>query len=360
MLGSTATTTGAAPAPVAAPARRPTRAGNRVLQVKEFGGPEGLEVVESQLPTAGRGEVRVRVLAASVNYTDVLIRRRLYPQTIRLKPPFVLGYDVVGAIDQLGDGADGFHVGDIVADMPVTGSYADYRLLRVGDLTLVPPTVDAAEAATLILSWMTAYQLLHRSAQVTRGQRVLVHGAGGAVGQALVVLGKLAGLEVWGAARGEHAAVIRAIGATPIDYEREDFTRVLQGGFDVVFDGIGEDGYRRSFAALRPGGLLLAIGFSASVQAKQGLRTIMTAIARMYLWRFLPGGKHARFYSINAMRARHPAWFREDLAKLLGMLDTDVICPRVAERISFDQLVDAQRRIEAGGLQGKLVLCPGE
>ena len=78
----------------------------------------------------------------------------------------------------------------------------------------------------------------------------------------------------------------------------------------------------------------------------------------MYLWRFLPGGKHARFYSINAMRARHPAWFREDLAKLFELLAAGVIRPRVAERISFDQLVDAQRRIEAGGLQGKLVLCP--
>lgn len=358
MLGSTATTTGAASAPVSAPAHRPTRSGNRVLQVRQFGGPEGLEVVDAQLPTAGAGEVRVRVLAASVNYTDVLIRRRLYPQTMRLQPPFALGYDVVGVIDQLGDGVRGFEVGDRVADMTVTGSYADYRILRARDLTPLPPTIDAAEAATLILSWMTAYQLLHRSARVTRGQRVLVHGAGGAVGQALIVLGRLAGLEVWGAARGEHAAVIRELGATPIDYEREDFTRVLPGGFDVVFDGIGEDGYRRSFAALRPGGLLLAIGFSASVQAKQGLRAIMTAIARMYLWRFLPGGKHARFYSINAMRARHPAWFREDLAKLFELLAARVIRPRVAERISFDQLVDAQRRIEAGGLQGKLVLCP--
>ena len=81
---------------------------------------------------------------------------------------------------------------------------------------------------------------------------MLVHGAAGAVGQALLALGRLAGLELWGTARGEHAALIRELGATPIDYQREDFTRVLPGGFDVVFDGIGEDGYRRSFAALKP------------------------------------------------------------------------------------------------------------
>ena len=282
---------------------------NRVVQVRRFGGPEELEVVDAPLPTAGRGEVRVRVLASGVEYTDVLIRRHLYPQTMLRRPPFVLGYDVVGEIDQLGDGVRGFQVGDRVADLTVVGSNAAYRTLRAGHLARVPAGVDAAEAATLILSWTTAYQLLHRAARVQRGQRVLVHGAAGAVGQALLVLGKLAGLELWGTARGAHAALIRELGATPIDYQREDFTRVLPGGFDIVFDGIGEDGYSRSFAALRRGGLLCAYGYSAGVQAQRRMLTILMWIARLYLWRWLPGGKRARFYSINVMRARHPAWF---------------------------------------------------
>jgi NADPH2:quinone reductase len=298
------------------------------------------------------------VLASSLNYTEVLIRRRLYPQTMRLQPPFVLGYDVVGEIDQLGAGVSGFQIGDRVADMTVVGSNAAYRTLGAESLSRVPPGIDPAEAATLILSWTTAYQLLHRSAHVTPGQRALVHGAAGAVGQALLALGKLAGLEVWAAARGQHAAMIHELGAKLIDYQREDFTRVLPDGFDLVFDGIGEDGYRRSFAALKPGGLLLAIGFSAGVQAQQRMRTILLSIARMYLWRFLPGGKRARFYSINAMRARHPAWFREDLERLFGLLAAGTIRPRVAERIAFDEVPEAHRRLETGGLEGKLVLCP--
>jgi NADPH2:quinone reductase len=331
---------------------------NRVVQISRFGDADGLDVVDAVLPTAGCGEVRVRVLASSLQYTDVLIRRHLYPQTARRRPPFVMGYDVVGTIDQLGDGVRDFKIDDRVADMTVIGSNATYRTLRADHLTRVPPAVDAAEAATLILSWMTAYQLLHRAAHVQRGQRVLVHGAAGAVGQALLVLGRLAGLELWGAARREHAALVRELGGTPIDYQREDFTRAVSGGFDLVIDSIGEDGYRRSFAALKPGGLLLAIGFSAGVQAHQGMRTILMSIARMYLWRFLPGGKHAGFYSINAMRARHPAWFHEDLERLFDLLATHVIQPRVAERISFDEVADAHRHIEAGGLQGKLVLCP--
>jgi NADPH:quinone reductase-like Zn-dependent oxidoreductase len=186
-----------------------------------------------------------------------------------------------------------------------------------------------------------------------------VHGAAGAVGQALLALGRLAGVEVWGAANGEHAALIREFGATPIDYKRDDFTRVLPGGFDVVFDGIGEDGYRRSFAALKRGGLLCAIGYSAGVQAHHGMLRILMLIARLYLWGWLPGGKRTRFYSINVMRARHPAWFKEDLEQLFALLAKHAIQPRVAERLSFEEVAEAHRRLEEGHLQGKLVLCPG-
>src|SRR6516225_188203 len=154
---------------------------NRVVQLRRFGGPEELEVVDAPLPKAGWGEVRVRVLASSLEYTDVVIRRHLYPQTMARRPPFVVGYDVVGEIDQLGDGVSGFRLGDRVADMTVLGSNAVYRTLRADRLARVPARFDPAEAATLILSWTTAYQLLHRAARVQRGQRVLVHGAVGAV-----------------------------------------------------------------------------------------------------------------------------------------------------------------------------------
>ena len=217
---------------------------------------------------------------------------------------------------------------------------------------------DSAKAAAIILSWTTAYQLLHRSARVQPGQRVLVHGAAGAVGQALIVLGKKAGVELWGTARGKHAPLVRELGATPIDYEHEDFTRAVPGGFDVIFDGVGEDGFRRSLAALKPDGLLSYYGYSAGVQAGRGSGEITKWIARLWLQRWLPDGRRARSYSINVMRVTHPAWFKEDLARLFEMLAKGEIDPRVAERISFDQVAEAHRRLEAGGLDGKLVLCP--
>jgi NADPH:quinone reductase len=126
--------------------------------------------------------------------------------------------------------------------------------------------------------------------------------------------------------------------------------------------GVRNPGYRRSFAALKRGGLLCAYGYTAGVQPQRRLLTILMWIARVYLWRrllsWLPGGKRIRLYSINAMRARHPAWFREDLERLFGLLASGAIRPRVAERISFDEVTEAHRRLEAGGLEGKLVLGP--
>src|SRR5215813_9621974 len=120
---------------------------NRIIQVRRFGGPEELEVVDAPLPTAGPGEVRLRVLASGVEYTDVVIRRHLYPQTMLRRPPFVMGYDVVAEIDQLGPGVSGFQLGDCVADMTVVGSNAAYRTLRADRMVRVPAGLDAAEAA---------------------------------------------------------------------------------------------------------------------------------------------------------------------------------------------------------------------
>jgi NADPH:quinone reductase-like Zn-dependent oxidoreductase len=339
-----------------------TQPRNRVVQVRRFGGPEEIEVADAPMPVPGIGEVRVRVLASSVVYTDVTIRRHLYAQTMGLKPPVVLGYDVVGEIDALGAGVSAFRLGDRVADMTVVGSNAAYRLLRARDLTVVPAGVDAAEAASLILSWATAYQMLHRAAKVRAGQRVLVQGAAGAVGQAAVILARMAGAEVWGTAKAEHAGLLRELGASPIDYEHEDFTKVLPDGFDAVLDGVGEDGYRRSLLALKPGGVLCAYGYTASVQARRGLGAILSGLLSVYVWRsilsWLPGGKRVFPYSINLMRAQHPDWFKTDLAELLDLLASRAIRPRISRRISFEEVADAHRHLEAGDLQGKLVLCP--
>lgn len=328
----------------------------RVLLLQKFGGPDGFSVVERPMPTPGVGQVLVKVLAASVQYTDVILRKGRYPD-LKEKPPLVLGYDLVGEVVEVGPSVHAVAVGQRVADLTMTGSYAQYRTLEADRVTVVDAALDAGEATTLVLSWMIAYQLLHRDARVRKGQKLLVIGAGGAVGQALVVLGKLAGCEVWGASRARHAELIGTLGATHVDSDQADFAKVLPEGFDVVFDGIGEEGFSRAWRAVGKKGRLSAYGFSAGVKSNAPLALIGFWLAKLWWWNTFSGAR-ARFVSITALRDKHPEWFVADLGALLGMLARGEIKPRVAERIGIDAVADAHVRLERGGLDGKIVLVP--
>lgn len=325
--------------------------------LEAFGGPDGFHVKEGDRPEPGPGELRVRVLAASVQYTDVIIRKGQYPD-LKEKPPFTPGYDVVGEVEAVGDGVDGSWVGKRVADLTMIGSYATHRLLRADRVTEVPADVDPAEATSLVLSWMTAYQLMHRHAKAERGQSALIVGAAGAVGQPLLRLGQLAGLEMYGSASAKHADLVASFGATPIDYRNEDVTEVLTDGVDVVFDGIAEDGFRKSWQVVKPGGFLSAYGLSSAVDQDFGLLRTGLWFVRPFLWNLLPNGKRAGFYSITSLRKKHPDWFREDLGQLFSWLADGTIAPRVQERIRLEDVADAHRQIERGGLTGKLVIVP--
>jgi NADPH:quinone reductase-like Zn-dependent oxidoreductase len=326
------------------------------VTLRAFGGVEGFELGPQPMPVAGPGEVRVRVLAACVQFTDVLLRKGKYPG-LRERPPLVLGYDVIGEIDRVGPESVAFGVGDRVAALTVTGSYARYRTLAATELVRVPRDVDAAEAAALVLSWTTAHQLLHREAHVKAGQRVLVQGAAGAVGQALVSLARLAGVEVWGAARREQAELVRSLGATPIDFAKQAPLHVVPGGFDAVFDGIGEHGFERSWACVKRGGTLAAFGFSDAVRHGGSVLTLGAALLKLRLWNAF-GHAHARFYSVTDVKKAHPEWYRADLAALFKLLSKGAIRPRVADRIALRDVAAAHRRIEAGHLDGKIVICP--
>lgn len=330
---------------------------HRVLLLQKFGGPDGFAVIERPMPEPGVGEVLVKVLAASVQFTDVILRKGRYPD-LKDKPPLVLGYDVVGEVMKLGPGVHQLSIGQRVADLTMTGSYAQYRTVKADRVTVVDAALDAAEATTLVLSWMIAYQLLHRDARVARRQRLLVIGAGGSVGQALVVLGKLAGCEVWGAAHARHAELVRTLGATHVDSDQADFAKVLPEGFDVVFDGIGENGFSRAWRAVGERGHLSAYGLSAGVKSNTPPPLVGLWFAKLWWWNKFSGPRTASFVSITSLRKKHPDWFTADLGALLGMLARGEIKPRVAERIGLDAVADAHHRLERGGLEGKIVLVP--
>jgi NADPH2:quinone reductase len=336
--------------------------------VTHYGGPDALQVLEEECPEPKDGEVRVRVLAAGVSLPDLMMREGVHPETPPL--PFTPGWDLVGVVDRLGDRVSGIEPGEIVAALPIYGAYAEFVCLRQSELVPVPSGLDAAEAVSLILNYVTAYQMLHRSAKMRASQRVLIHGAAGGVGTALLQLGRLAGLEMYGTCSSHGASTVSDLGALPIDYQHHDFVqeihRLTSEGVDVVFDGIGSTHIWRSRKALRPGGVVVAYGLTSSLRGgrlasgRSGGRHRFRAIAIFGLYiaggRLFPGRKRVVPYSIQWLKRLKPALFRQDLIALFDLLQQRKIKPLIAQRFPLTEARRAHELLGKGGITGKIVL----
>jgi len=339
----------------------------RIL-VTHYGGPDALRAVEEECPEPKDGEVRVRVLAAGVSLPDIMAREGVHPETPPV--PYTPGWDLVGEVDRLGNGVSGIEPGQIVAAMPIHGAYAEFVCLPQRELVPVPSGLDAAEAVSLILNYITAYQMLHRSAKVRPGQRVLFHGASGGVGTALLQLGRVAGLEMYGTCSSRGAAAVSDLGGIPIDYQHQDFVeeirRLTREGVDAVFDPIGGAHLWHSREALRPGGRVVGYGNTTSLRG-EGLGSDRTGrrnrlhgipIYALYIagsW-LLPGRKRVVPYSIQTLKRLRPAMFRGDLIALFDLLQQQKIKPLVAQRFPLAEARHAQELLGKGGVIGKIVL----
>lgn len=326
------------------------------VRLTAFGGPDTLELeTVAELPRPGDGEMRIRVLVASAAFTDVMIRKGLYPD-VKEKPPFTPGYDMVGIVDAVGPGATRFRRGERVADLTTIGAYAEYICLPEDRLTPVPAGLSDVDALGLILSAVTPWQMLTRVARLRAGQSLLIHGAGGAVGTAMLQLARDADITAFGTDVAAKHPLIRSLGATPLDADAPEAAIVAAtgGGVDAVFDPLGGDSLSRSLHALKPGGMLVAFGFQNEVLGRGG--SIPLDFVRLKLWDWLPNGHATAFYSIGAMRRKHPDWFREDLARLFAMGAEGRIVPVVAEVLPLAEVQQAHVRLEAGTVAGKLVL----
>src|SRR5512139_3052815 len=340
--------------------------------VTHYGGPEALRVVEEECPEPKDGEVRVRVLAAGVSLPDIMAREGVHPETPPV--PFTPGWDLVGVVERLGADTHGIEPGQMVAAMPIHGAYAEFVCLPQRELVPVPSGLDAAEAVSLGLNYVTAYQMMHRSAKVRPGQRVLIHGAAGGVGTALLQLGRLAGLEMYGTCSSRGASAVSDLGGIPIDYQHQDFVKEIQRltneGVDVVFDPIGGTHLWRSRKALRPGGSVVGYGLRSSLRG-EGLasgrpgrrqRFRGTAMFGLYIaggW-LLPGRKRVVPYSVQTLKRLKPEWFRQDLIALFDLLQQKKIKPLIAQRFPLAEARHAQELLGSGGVIGKIVLvCSG-
>lgn len=327
--------------------------------ITAFGDPEVMKVVEvAALPEPAAGEVRVKVQATSACFTDTMVRKGVY-YDVKKKPPFSPGYDMVGVVDKLGAGVTGLQIGQVVADLTVSDAYTEYICRPADSVVPVPDGLDPAEAVSLVLSYMTAYQMLHRSAKVKRGQTVLIHGAGGAVGTALLQLGKLMDLKMYGTGSKSKHELITKMGGIPIDYRTEDFLeRVGEGSMDAAFDTIDMDNFKRSFKSLKKGGAFVAYGFYNNAMGRGG--NVPLDFMRVALWNVLPNGRSSQFYIITRLRKEHPDWFREDLAALFDLLAQGKIKPSIARRMKLEEAVEAHKLIEKAAVNGRIVLMVGE
>jgi NADPH2:quinone reductase len=342
------------------------------IVVSHYGGPEELRTVQEECSEPKDGEVRVKVLAAGVALPDVMMREGIHPETPRL--PFTPGWDLVGVVDRVGTGVSGMSPGQMVAALPISGAYTEFLCLPARELVPVPPGLDPAEAVSLVLNYITAYQMMHRSAKVKAGQRALIHGAAGGVGSALMQLGRLAGLEMYGTCSSHNAVDVSGLGGMPIDYQRQDFVkeihRLTGDGVDVVFDGIGGAHIWRSREALRRGGRVVIYGLTASLQGGRlasgpsgrrrrfhELRVWVPAIVGGWI---LPGRKRVIPYSIQWLKRLKPQLFRQDLIALFDLLHQHKIKPLVAERFPLTDAKRAHELLGKGGVVGKIVLVHEE
>jgi NADPH:quinone reductase-like Zn-dependent oxidoreductase len=319
------------------------------------GGPEVLEVRRRELAGLEPGQAMVRVEAAGVSFAEVqMLRGRYFNQP---KFPFVPGYDLVGIVEEVGEGVDGELIGQRVATLTETGAWADRVALGAEELTPVPEGVDPADAVAAVTNGVTAWQMLHRAARVRSGQTVVVHGASGGVGTLLVQHAQLAGAEVIGTASASKHEHVRSLGAIPVDYRNEDVPKrvrqISPGGVDAVFDHVGGPGLVDSWRMLRRGGTLVSYG-SASTLSGTGhrLRPYLPIFGRVLLWNVLPNGRRATFYYVQ----RWPKFFQEDLSTVLSLLAEGKVEARVDSRLPLERASEALGLLASGKASGKVVL----
>ena len=331
------------------------------ILISSFGGPENLLLAQDELPEPQANEVRVKVLAAGVSFADILMREGVHPESWNLgRTPFTPGWDVIGIVDKLGDKVSTMQTGQMVAALPIVGGYSESLVLSSDELVPIPSGLDPAEAASLVLNYITAYQMLHRCAHIKPGEIILINGgAAGGVGTALLQLGKLANLKkMYGTASNEKHDIVSDLGGIPIDYKSVDPVQEIikltsdgkegESGVDAVFDGLGRKSLQSSYEMLSSGGRLVAYGGTPTTDLGYWLM--------MFTLNLIPDKREFILYSIQTLKRLKPDWFREDLILLLNLLKQEKIKPIVAARMPLNQAAQAHELLASGSVKGKVVV----
>lgn len=338
----------------------------KAVWIPEYGKPDVLEVRTAEDPQPGPGEVRVRVRASGINFADIMARQGLYQDAP--PPPMVVGYEVSGVIDAVGEGVDAQKQGQRVIAITRFGGYADAVCVDAGLVHPMPERMSFEEGAALPVTHLTAYHMLFNVFRVRSGDHVLIHQAAGGVGTAASQLCRsVGGVTTYGTASKSKHDYVRSNGCDhPIDYHSLDYETEVRRltddrGVHVVLDALGGDDWKKGYALLRPGGMLIPFGWAN--MAKHGKRRITHVLGQLTHtpW-WTPMKLMHENKGVSGVNMGHLWDERELMAEaftaLLDLYDRGAIEPRVDRSFPFEQAGEAHAYIEAGQNVGKVLLIP--
>jgi NADPH:quinone reductase-like Zn-dependent oxidoreductase len=333
--------------------------------VTRRGGPEVLRLAERTVAAPGPDEIVVKVRAAGVAPGDVVLREGVCRD---LPTPTIPGYDAAGLVIATGTNVADVQLGDHVAVRTVdgTGGYATHVLAPSWGAAVYPAHLPPESVTSLVLDYVTALQLLTRTAPIAEGSTILVHSAAGGVGNALLQLGALRGLRMFGAASGGNRSIVEAHGATPVDDRNETYLQRVRAecpdGIDAVFDAVGGANWKHGLSLLRPGGHLVLYGMSSGFKNRHrellGIPSRVTRAPRTRYFKYISKSLGATGSTSSILIPSRHDWYRHDLAHLIGLLDEGKIAPAVQEMFPLESAADAHHALGAGRVTGKLVLIP--
>jgi NADPH:quinone reductase-like Zn-dependent oxidoreductase len=342
----------------------------KAVVLTRTGGPEMFEVLERPDPAVGAGEVRIAVHAAGLNFADTMARVGLYPAAP--KPPCVLGYEVAGEVEALGEGVSGLTVGQRVMAGTQFGGQAELAVAQARDVMPMPEHLSFEEGAAFCVNYGTAYAALMIMGGLREGNRVLIHAAAGGVGIAATQVASIVGAEIFGTASAAKHEAIKAQGVHhPIDYRNQDFKaeirRMTNGeGVDVILDPMGPTSFRKDYRILRPGGRLIMCGLSEAMSENgRDMRATLRSLLRMPT-STMPWWNAGRLLNQNrgVFGLNLLSWWRREggmdriTAPLLSDLNRKQLMPVVARSYPFEQAADAHRYLAERRNIGKVVLTP--
>ncbi len=338
----------------------------KAVWIRKHGTPDVLEVREGPDPAAGVGEVRIRVRAAGINFAEIMARQGLYPDAP--PPPMVVGYEVSGVIDEVGDGVTGRSAGQRVLAMKRFGGYADLVCVDAAQTYVMPEQMTFEEGAALPVAYLTAYHMLFNVMRVRAGDHILIHQAAGGVGTAALQLCRsVGGVTTYGTgSQRKHQYMLDNGCDRPIDYHSVDYVREVNGltdgrGVHGVLNAVGGADWKKDYSLLRPGGLLICFGWANMLTGdRRRMTRVLSQVARVPWWtptKLMNENKGVAGVNMGQL------WNEKDLASeaftaLLELYRQGHVKPHVDRTFPFEQAADAHAYIEAGQNRGKVLLTP--